>query len=177
MRLVDPFLMELEQESKSTRRVLERVPENKLAWKPHPKSFSMGQLALHVARLPDTMAGLAMQDPFETPPVFNQAEATSRQELLDVYEASLAGAREKLGKFDDPFMMATWHATRNGIEVMAMPRIAMLRALMLNHWYHHRGQLLVYLRMHEVPLPSCYGPTADENPFDVGAGKPAMAAN
>jgi len=176
MRLVDPFLMELEQESKSTRRVLERVPENKLTWKPHPKSFSLGQLALHVATIPQAIAHLASQDPFEIPN-FQQAEAKSRKEILDGFESSLEAAKDTLNGFDDARMMATWHATRDGVELMAMPRMAVLRTILLNHWYHHRGQLLVYLRMHEVPLPSCYGPTADENPFDVGAGKPAMAAN
>ena len=168
MRLVDPFLMELEQESKSTRRVLERVPESKLAWKPHPKSYSLGQLALHVATIPQAIAHLASQDPFEITD-FQQAEAKSRKEILDGFESSLEAAKETLNGFDDARMMATWHATRDGIELMALPRMAMLRTILFNHWYHHRGQLLVYLRMHEVPLPSVYGPTADENPFAPAA--------
>ncbi|HEV8357701.1 MAG TPA: DinB family protein [Gemmatimonadales bacterium] len=176
MRLVDPFLMELEQESKSTRRVLERVPENKLSWKPHPRSFSLGQLALHVANIPQAIAHLASQDPFEIPN-FSQAEATSRKEILDGLDSSLKAAKEILNGFDDARMMATWHATRNGVEIMAMPRMAMLRTIMFNHLYHHRGQLQVYLRMNEVPLPSVYGPTADENPFEQKAGQPAMATN
>jgi uncharacterized damage-inducible protein DinB len=175
MRLVDPFLMELEQEAHSTRRVLERVPENKLAWKPHPKSYSLGQLALHVATIPQAIAQLASQDPFEIPN-FQQSEARSRQEILDGFEASLKGAKEILNGFDDARMMATWHATRDGVELMALPRVAMLRTIMFNHLYHHRGQLLVYLRMHEVPLPSVYGPTADENPFAERAAEPAMAS-
>jgi uncharacterized damage-inducible protein DinB len=171
MRLVDPFLMELEQESGATRRVLERVPENKLAWKPHPKSYSLGQLALHVARIPGAIAGVAAQDPFEFPG-FVQAEAASGKEILDTLESSLQTAKEILNGFDDARMMATWHGTVKGVEVLAMPRVAVVRSIMFNHWYHHRGQLLVYLRMHDVPLPSVYGPTADENPF---APKAAMA--
>ena len=175
MRLVDPLLMELEQESVATRRVLERVPENKLAWKPHPKSYSLGQLALHVANIPQAIAHLATQDPLEIPN-FSQAEATSKKEIVESFESSLKTAKGILNGFDDARMMATWHATRGGVEIMAMPRMAMLRTIMFNHLYHHRGQLLVYLRMHEVPLPSVYGPTADENPFAPPAQKPAMAA-
>jgi len=174
MRLVDPFLMEMEQESVATRRVLERVPENKLAWRPHPKSYSLGQLALHVAGIPGAIAGLAAQDPFEFTN-FSQAEATSRKEILDTLDSSLKTGKEILTGFDDARMMAIWHATRGGVEIMAIPRAAMLRTIMFNHLYHHRGQLLVYLRMHEVPLPSVYGPTADENPFAEKAGAPAMA--
>jgi len=101
---------------------------------------------------------------------------TSRKEIVEVFESSLKAAKEILNGFDDARMMATWHATRGGVEIMALPRMAMLRTIMFNHLYHHRGQLLVYLRMHEVPLPSVYGPTADENPFAPTAGKPAMAA-
>jgi uncharacterized damage-inducible protein DinB len=174
MRLVDPYLMEMEQESVATRRVLERVPENKLSWRPHPKSYSLGQLALHVANIPQAIAGLAAQDPYEMGN-FSQVEATSRKELLDSLDASLKGAREILNGFDDARMMAIWHLTRGGVEIMALPRFAMLRTIMFNHLYHHRGQLLIYLRMHDVPLPSVYGPTADENPFAEKAGQPAMA--
>jgi uncharacterized damage-inducible protein DinB len=168
MRLVDPILMELEQESKSTRRVLERVPENKLTWRPHPRSYSLGQLALHVATIPEAIAHLASQDPFEITS-FSQSEARSRKEILEGLESSLKAAKQILNGFDDASMMATWHATRDGVELMALPRMAMLRTIMLNHLYHHRGQLLVYLRMNEVPLPSVYGPTADENPFAPAA--------
>jgi uncharacterized damage-inducible protein DinB len=174
MRLVDPFLMELEQESKATRRVLERVPENKLTWKPHPRSYSLGQLALHVAEIPATIAGLALQDPFEVGN-FAQAQPAGKKQIVDGLEASLKTAKEILNGFDDARMTATWHATRGGVEIMAMPRMAMLRTIMFNHLYHHRGQLLVYLRMNEVPLPSVYGPTADENPF-AAAAEQAMAA-
>ena len=168
MRIIDTLLGELEQEAKTTARVLERIPEAHLAWKPHPKSYSLGQLALHVASVPGNVAALAAQDTPESPG-FAQREASSTSELLPVLHASVASARELLGGFDDTAMTATWRLMAGGQERMAMPRVAFVRAIMLNHWYHHRGQLLVYLRLLDVPVPSVYGPTADEkNAFPAG---------
>lgn len=163
MRLVDSILMELEQEAKATLRVLERVPANKLSWKPHPKSMSLGQLALHVASTPGNVANIAAVDSFELPP-FSQAEATSSKEILEAHTQSVAEAKRLLGPMDDGKMMALWSATRDGKAFMTVPRIGVLRAIMLNHWYHHRGQLCVYLRLLDVPVPSVYGPSADEAP-------------
>ena len=165
MRLVDPILMELDQEAATTRRVLERLPEEKLSFRPHPKSMSLGQLALHVATTPGGVAKLASGEGLDSPPAFKQDEATSRQQVLDALEASLAEARELVGAMDDARAMSTWSMSHGGQVIMAMPRVALLRAIMLNHWYHHRGQLTVYMRLLDVPLPSVYGPTADENPF------------
>lgn len=167
MRIADSFAMELEQEAKTTRRVLERVPADKLSWKPHPKSMSLGQLALHVASTPGNVAMLAAAN-VDTPPSFQQAEATSSVELLSALETSVATAKRSLAGWDDAKMMENWSLSANGKAVMAMPRMGLLRAIMLNHWYHHRGQLTVYLRLLGVPLPSVYGPSADENPFAAG---------
>jgi len=165
MTIAETLIAELEQEAHATRRVLERVPQAKLTWRPHPKSFSLGQLALHVAQNPGNVARLAMNDTIPEPPKFIQAEAATAAELGPALAASLEQARQILRGFDDAAMNTTWRLLYDGQELMAMPRAAMLRMIMLNHWYHHRGQLLVYLRMHDVPLPSVYGPTADENPF------------
>jgi len=165
MRIIDGLLAELEQEAGTTRRVLERVPEAHLAWKPHAKSMSLGQLALHVATIPGSVAELAVPDVIPELPAFVRPPATSMAELLPALDASVGKARSLLGGFDDAAMAATWRLESGGREVLAMPRAAFLRAILLNHWYHHRGQLLVYLRLHDVPLPSVYGPTADENPF------------
>ena len=164
MPMIDALLAELEQESLTTRRVLERVPESKLSWKPHPKSMSLGQLALHVATVPGNVAELASMDTVEPPP-FVQPEAATAAELVPALTASVAKAREHLGNFDDAAMNGTWRLMSNGRELLAMPRVALARAIMLNHWYHHRGQLLVYLRLLDIPVPSVYGPSADENPF------------
>jgi uncharacterized damage-inducible protein DinB len=165
MTIIDTLLAELEQESVATRRVLERVPQAHLSWKPHSKSWSLGQLALHVATLPGNVAQLASVDTLPEPPVFVQQEAVTAAELVPALTASVAEARHRLGGFDDAAMGATWRLLSGGREVMAVPRVAFARAIMLNHWYHHRGQLMVYLRLLDVPVPSIYGPSADENPF------------
>jgi uncharacterized damage-inducible protein DinB len=165
MGIADALLAELEQEMPTTRRVLERVPQAHLSWKPHPKSMSLGQLALHVATVPGTVAELASIDTVPAPPQFVQSEAATAAELLPALSASVAKARTHLGPLDDAAMGATWRLMNDGREVLAMPRVALVRAIMLNHWYHHRGQLLVYLRLLDVPVPSVYGPSADENPF------------
>ena len=164
MRLIDPIVAELDQEAQTTRRVLERVPEDNLPWKPHPKSMSLGQLALHLAATPGMIATIASQDRVEAPS-FQQAEAKSRAEILDAFTQGLATAKDLLNRIDDARAMATWTLTRNGKVLMAVPRLAMLRAILLNHSYHHRGQLTVYLRLLNVPVPSIYGPSAEENPF------------
>ena len=169
--MIDVLLAEMDQEAQSTTRVLERVPQAQLSWRPHAKSMSLGQLALHVATIPGNVAELASHATIPEPPAFIQAEAATSAELVPALKASLAKAREVLGGMDDAKLMETWRLMSGGKELMALPRAAVIRMIMLNHWYHHRGQLLVYLRMHNVPLPSVYGPTADENPFAA-----AMAA-
>ena len=165
MSIAESFLGEIDQEAATTRRVLERVPGDKLSWKPHEKSMSLGQLALHVATVPGTVAGILTPDEIELPPSFEQAPAGSVDELLPALENSVASAKEFLGDLDDGAAMATWSVKRDGQDVMALPRVAAIRSIMLNHWYHHRGQLSVYLRLLDVPVPSIYGPSADENPF------------
>ena len=105
-----------------------------------------------------------MQSP-ASPPAFVQEEAKTSAELIPALEQSVAKAKSLLGEMDDQTAMATWRLMAGDSELMAMPRVALLRAIMLNHWYHHRGQLTVYLRQLNVPVPSVYGPSADENPF------------
>ena len=164
MSIAQNMLAELEQESQTTRRVLERVPQAHLGWKPHAKSMSLGQLALHVAAVPGNVAEIVARDSIEAPN-FVHPQAERAADLVPALEASVAKAKQHLAPLSDAAMGATWRMTRAGDEVMAMPRAAVARAIMLNHWYHHRGQLLVYLRLLDVPVPSVYGPTADENPF------------
>jgi len=165
MSIANALLTELEQESHTTRRVLERIPQSHLSWKPHPKSMSLGQLALHVATLPGNVAEIAALDTLPAPPAFVQQEAATAAELVPALTASVAKAKRHLAALDDEAMGKMWRLLINGREVMAMPRAAFARAIMLNHWYHHRGQLLVYLRLLNLSVPSVYGPTADENPF------------
>ena len=165
MRIVDPILMEFDQETATTRKLLTRVPNDKLGWKPHPKSMSLGELALHIAQTPGVMAGFVSGPSVAMPGSFKQAAATSTQELIAALDASVAKVKEVLGPMDDATVMSTWTLTAGGKTIMSVPRLGVIRSLMLNHWYHHRGQLSVYLRELGVPLPSIYGPSADENPF------------
>ena len=165
MSIANALLAELEQEAQTTRRVLERIPQAQLSWKPHAKSMSLGQLALHVATLPGNVAELGMLDTVPEPPGFNHLEAATAAELVPALTASVAKARQHLGAVEDATMSATWRLMNNGREILTMPRAAFLRAIMLNHWYHHRGQLTVYLRLLGATVPAVYGPSADDQRF------------
>ena len=170
MRLVDPLIAELEQEAETTRRVLERIPEDRLSWRPHPKSMSLGQLALHIATTPGGVAQIAGLDTMERPQ-FDRPEPKSKREVLEALAQSLASAMEFLRGLDDARASQTWTMTLAGKPIFSLPRIGLVRTIMLNHWYHHRGEMQVYLRLLDVAVPSVYGPTADEDPFAVaGAG-------
>ena len=173
MAIVDALLQELEQEAQTTKRVLERVPADKLGWKPHAKSMSLGQLALHVAQVPGAVARISTQSPLQAPQFMHPAP-NSVAELLPALDESVATAKSILAGASDAELTSTWRLVDGDRELMAIPRVAMLRSIMLNHWYHHRGQLSVYLRELGVPLPSIYGPSADENPFMQRAAASAI---
>lgn len=173
MSMIDALLQELEQEAQTTRRVLERVPGDRLGWKPHNKSMSLGQLALHVATVPGAVAEIVQQSPYPLPE-FNQPSASTAAELVPALDQSVAKARMILRGMDDAALAKTWRVVDGDREVMALPVAAVLRSIMLNHWYHHRGQLSVYLRQVGALVPSIYGPSADENPF---AARQASAAS
>ena len=165
-KMLEPMMGELRQEAATTRRVLERVPEGKLSWKPHPKSMSLGQLAIHVAAIPGNISKLAQVDEFDVSGVnFEPPAPSNTKEILTTFDASLQAAEEYLGGLSESAALANWRMTARGKELLNIPRIGLLRTIMLNHWYHHRGQLSVYLRQLDVPVPSIYGPSADENPF------------
>lgn len=174
MTTIDSLVQELEQEAQTTRRVLARVPQDKLGWKPHDRSMSLGQLAQHIATTPGFVAEMAAQSPFEMPQ-FEQPSATSAADLVPTMDQSVARARAILSAMNDATLATTWQVVSGDREVMAMPVGAVLRSIMLNHWYHHRGQLSVYLRQVGVPVPSIYGPSADENPFASVATASASA--
>jgi uncharacterized damage-inducible protein DinB len=163
MPIIDAILLELEDEAKRTQRVLERIPEDKLSWRPHPKSFSLGQLGMHIAAQ-GRLAEAAMEDVHQislAPP----AQPESRQAILNAFSEGMDVARKTLQGKDDAAMTATWTGQMNGKTILSMPRAGFLRIAMLSHIYHHRGQLSVYLRLLNVAVPSIYGPSADENPF------------
>ena len=166
MAIIEGMLKELEEEAQTTRRVLERVPDDRLGWRPHQKARTLGQLALHVAMVPGGVAQLVSSPPPAPAPQFgpDPSPATSA-ELIPTLDQSIARAKQLLGGMDDAALSSTWRLTNGDRELFATTRAAMLRSIMLNHWYHHRGQLTVYLRELGVPIPSVYGPSADENPF------------
>lgn len=174
MSMIASLLQELEMEAQTTRRVLERVPDGQLAWKPHQKSMSLGQLAQHIATMPGNIAELAQQSPYQVPK-FEQPPAAGAAELPATLDASMARARQLLGAMEDADLAKTWRLVDGDREVFTMPVGAIFRTIMLNHWYHHRGQLSVYLRQLDVPLPSIYGPSADENPFQASEASAASA--
>ena len=165
MTMIDGMLQELEQEAQTTRRVLERVPGDRLTWKPHEKARTLGQLALHVAVVPGGVAQFAASPSPQQAPKFEDPSPASAAELVPALEQSIATAKQVLGGMDDATFMAPWRLMQGDRELFTIPRGAFLRSIMLNHWYHHRGQLSTYLRALGVAVPSIYGPSADENPF------------
>ena len=167
MATVRELLQELEQEAPATRRVLARVPADRLDWRPHERSMSMGQLANHLAQIPRGIISAALQpsfDPGALPPP--QAPA-SAEALLATFDDAMTYARATLGRMPDADLEIPWKVMRGEQLLFTMPRGAVFRTILLNHSYHHRGQLTVYLRLNGIPLPSVYGPSADEPPFGM----------
>ncbi len=161
-----PLLNEFRSEAATTRRVLERIPQDKLSWKPHAKSMSLGQLAWHVATVPGAIARITQLDTFDvTQANFEPPQPKNMQEVMTAYDQSVLDAEAYLSGMTDQKAQAGWRMMRGDRELSVTPRIGVVRTIMLNHWYHHRGQLSVYLRMLDVPVPVIYGRSADENPF------------
>lgn len=162
MNLSTVFAEELQREAVATRKMLERVPQDALDWKPHEKSMSLGRLAGHVAELPGMVVPILTMDEMDfagrKPFV-----ASSASELVEKFDENVAAAVESLKDQSDEHLMKTWRMLSGGKVFFEMPRVAFIRTVMLNHLMHHRGQLSVYLRLRDVPLPSVYGPTADES--------------
>lgn len=148
----------------ATRRLLERVPADKLAWKPHQKSRSLGELATHVANIPGMVEKIANSDEF-SPSGQPAAAAASVEDIRAAFEKNARSGEELLGNMTEEVGLGSWRFVYKGKELFHKTRVAALRTNVLNHLYHHRGQLSVYLRLLEVPVPVVYGPTADENPF------------
>lgn len=158
---------ELQQEAEITQRVLARVPEDQLTWKPHAKSMTLGQLALHTATIPGGIAQIAANDAFQLDPVRfgNPPQPASHGEIMQAHENSVAAAKIYLDGLSSEKAEAIWRMSVGEREVMALPRKWVLRSIMFNQLYHHRGQLSVYLRLLEIPVPVIYGGSADESLF------------
>jgi uncharacterized damage-inducible protein DinB len=168
MSISAALLPEFDQEMATTRRTLERVPEDKFGWKPHEKSMSLGHLASHLAEMPGfAVAGLTM-DSLDLAN-YKPWEAKSREEVLARFDQNVAGARAAIGSADDAKYMSNWSLLQDGKTLMTMPKVAVVRVFMMNHTIHHRGQLSVYLRLNNVAVPSIYGPSADEGQMGASA--------
>ena len=166
MRLTDSFVAELEMEGATTRRVLERVPDVHLTWKPHQKSSSLGQLALHVATIPQRLSEFVAGESFDFATAnTGQRLPASSEEILAAFDESQTAARAYLTSLAEARVAETWTLMARGKGLLSLPRAVAIRSFLFNHLYHHRGQVLVYLRLLDVSVPSVYGPTADENPF------------
>jgi uncharacterized damage-inducible protein DinB len=156
-------LLEVAQEAPATGRLLDRLPADRLAWRPHARSMTLGQLALHVASIPRAVAQAIAAGQVDVADLVAHPECEAIDQVRDAWAATLAF----LDSQPEPPLAAdgTWAVMRGGAPLVALPMAAARRTFMLNHWYHHRGQLTVYLRLLDVPLPSVYGPSADEDPF------------
>ena len=165
MAICEGLVKEIDQEAATTKRVLERVPSDRLAWKPHPKSMSLGELALHVASIPGAIASWAINDEMDFAGSGRPQPPTSTAEIMIAHDQSVAKAKDVAMQLGDAGLQREWQGKMNGATLFNMPKIALYRSIVLNHWYHHRGQLSVYLRLLDVAVPSIYGPSADENPF------------
>ena len=168
MSLAKVLFAEFEEQIPIVREYLKRVPEDRLTWKPHEKSRTAGQLALHVAAIPGNIVRMVEQNPAQAPDFGKMPQPASLREVLSAFDESVKVVGQVLPKFDDAAMRETWRVVQGDKEVLAVPRGQFLRDIMLNHWYQHRGQLSVYLRLLDVPVPASWGPSADEPPLPKG---------
>jgi uncharacterized damage-inducible protein DinB len=163
MTIRDLLLPEWDHEIASTRKVLERCPQDRFSWQPHAKSMTLGQLANHTANLTNWGQVTLSQDEFNfVPGEYREDVAETSDQLLSKFDSNTKSFRELLGNTSDESMQTTWSLKASGQVMFAKPRIEVLRSMVLNHLVHHRGQLTVYLRLLDVPVPGVYGPSADE---------------
>lgn len=164
--IAESLLPEFDQEMKVTRKALERVPDDKLTYQPHPKSMSMGQLASHIAEMISWLGATLVTDSLDLNPPGGEPWkpfiAASNADLLAKFDKNVVDARAALAGASDEQLMATWSLLSGGKSFFTMPRIAVIRGMILNHVIHHRGQLSVYIRLNDIPVPSIYGPSADD---------------
>jgi uncharacterized damage-inducible protein DinB len=163
--IAQAFLEEFETQAPIMRRYLERLPDDKLTWKPHEKSMTAGQLAYHIASTPGGVVRFAQSNPAQVPDFAGFPQPANNSEILQKFDESIATVRETLPTIDDAAMNETWRLMAGGKEVIAQPRWQFLRDVMFSHVYQHRGQFSVYLRILNIPVPASWGPSADEPPL------------
>lgn len=166
MNISDSLLPEFDQEAANTRKTLERVPDDKLDWKPHPKSFSMGSLATHICGLTGWAVDVLEKDSFDFAPPgappYKDEPVKSQKELVERFDKNAQAVRASIAKASDEHFMQNWSLLAGGKTLFTMPRIVCIRSFVMNHSIHHRAQLGVYLRLNDIPVPAVYGPSADE---------------
>jgi uncharacterized damage-inducible protein DinB len=167
MSIAKSLLPEFDQEMANTRTVLERIPDDKLNWKAHPKSNTIGWNANHLAEMPGWVEGTLAADSFDIAPVggepYQSPRLTSRKAILDLFDKNVAAARRAIEEASDEEFLKVWSLLQRGEPIVTMPRIGAIRTLILNHCIHHRAILCVYLRLNDIPVPGMYGPSGDEN--------------
>jgi uncharacterized damage-inducible protein DinB len=173
MSIAQSLLPEFDQEMANTRKTLERVPEDKYSFTPHPKSMTMQALASHLTDIPGWAQPTLLQDSLDLSPPgapkWEPALYTSRAQMLEKFDSNVAGAREAIEKTADADFMKPWSLLMGGNVMFTMTRMAVIRGMIMNHAIHHRAQLAVYLRLNDVPVPALYGPSADEGRMGAGA--------
>jgi uncharacterized damage-inducible protein DinB len=165
MRICEAILLEFDYEMANTRKVLERVADAKWGWKPHQKSFAMGELATHVANIPGWLVEVIGKDSLELAPggvPYKSPLAASNAELLSMFDKHVADGRAAIGSTDNEHLAREWELLFGGQQIFKMPRTAVIRSFVMNHHIHHRAQLTMYLRLNDIPVPGLYGPSADE---------------
>jgi uncharacterized damage-inducible protein DinB len=168
MPISQSLLPEFDQEMANTRKILERLPDDKFDYKPHDKSMTLGRLAGHVAEIPGWGKATMEAEVLDIPPDFKPVIPTSRQAVLDTFDKNVKESREYIAKASDQDLMKIWKLLFAGNEIFSMQRVAVLRGMVMNHLIHHRAQLGLYLRLNDIPVPGMYGPSADE-PQGFGA--------
>jgi uncharacterized damage-inducible protein DinB len=166
MPISQALLPEFDHEMANTRKTLERVPEGDFTWKPHPKSMTLGRLAQHVAEIPGWATFTIEKESLDIAPAgappYQPEEVKSRQQLLDTFDGNISKSRAAIAGASDEELLKNWSLLAGGNTIFTMPRVAVLRSMVMNHMIHHRAQLGVYLRLNNIPLPAIYGPSADE---------------
>jgi uncharacterized damage-inducible protein DinB len=168
MGLSESLLPEFDHEMANTRKTLERVPDEKFAWKPHERSMAMGNLAGHLANLPSWGTLTISSDSFDLAPggqPVRTPELSSTKDVLEKFDENVAATHRAIAGASDPDLFKSWTLMSNGNTILTMPKVAVLRSFVMSHMIHHRAQLGVYLRLNDIAVPSIYGPSADENPF------------
>ncbi|QDT44405.1 DinB superfamily protein [Gimesia alba] len=166
MTIAESILPEFEIEMAGTRKVLERIPDDKLEWKAHPKSNTIGWVATHLAEIPGWVGGTLTQDEWDINPEggepYQVPQLNSRQEILDEFDANVAAAKQQLQQTPDEEFGKSWSLLSAGEPIITMPKLGVIRTWVLNHTIHHRAYLCSYLRLNDIPVPGLYGPSGDE---------------